>query len=304
MIAENYRARLRELGYGDQASYQKHAFARNIGLITEEEQNLLQKATVAVPGMGGVGGIHLMTLVRMGVGSFHLADFDTFSAVNVNRQYGAKVPTFNKPKIETMIEEALAVNPFLKINDFPEGVTSENIERFLQGVDVVVDGVDFFEIDIRRRIFNMARESGIPVVTAGPLGFTSALLVFLPDKGMGFDDFFDISDSLSEEDKYLHYALGLAPKGLHIKYTDRSKVSLKNRTGPSSIIACQLCAGVAATEAIRLILGKRGSKGVPHYSQFDPYLQKYAKGYLWLGNRNPIQRLKKFIIKRFILQDS
>lgn len=245
-----------------------------------------------------------MTMVRTGVGRFHLADFDTFSSVNINRQYGAKVPTFGRSKLETMIEEATAVNPFIQLKPFAEGVTVENIDQFLEGVDIVVDGIDFFEFEIRRLIFTSARQLGIPVITAGPLGFSSALLVFLPDKGMGFDEYFDIHDGLSDEDKYLQYALGLAPKGLHIRYMDRKKICLEGKAGPSSAIACQLCAGMAVSEAVKLILGRRGVKAVPYYCQFDPYLNKYKKGFLWFGNRNPIQRLKKMIVKRFLLPKS
>jgi tRNA A37 threonylcarbamoyladenosine dehydratase len=66
---------LREFGLHTPQAYMTEAFSRNLGFLTRAEQQALANATVAIPGMGGVGGAHLITLVRTGVGRFHLADF-------------------------------------------------------------------------------------------------------------------------------------------------------------------------------------------------------------------------------------
>lgn len=302
MRTRDYHTILDDKGIHNQTEFHQQAFARNIGILTKEEQVRLQKATIAIPGMGGVGGHHLITMVRTGVARFHLADFDVFDPVNVNRQYGARVTSFNESKIKVMIDEALSINPFLDIKSFDQGVTSDNVDAFLKGVDVVLDGVDFFEFDIRRIIFNKARELGIHVVTAAPLGFSCAMLIFSPDKGPGFDEFFDIYDEMPENDKYLNFALGLAPRATHISYMDRTKIDLDKKVGPSNIIACQTCAAMAATEALRIILKRKGLKPVPCYCQFDQYAGKYRKGILRMGNRNPIQQAKKYYVKNFLLK--
>jgi molybdopterin/thiamine biosynthesis adenylyltransferase len=228
---------------------------------------------------------------------FHVADFDTFEPANINRQFGATVPSFGRPKLDVMIEQALNINPYVEIKPFPEGITPANMDRFLDGVQVVVDALDFFEFDIRRLLFNRAREKGIYVITAGPMGFSSAMLIFSPHEGMGFDEYFNISDDMSSSDRYLSYALGLAPRATHIKYMDLSRVDLESKAGPSLNIACQVCSGMAATETVRILLGKKGLKAVPHFFQFDPLVQKYRKGTLFLGNCNPIQRAKLKIVK-------
>ncbi len=87
------------------------AFERNLGLLTEAEQLALRGKRVAIAGMGGVGGVHLITLVRLGIGAFHIADFDRFSLVNFNRQFGANINTIDRPKAQVMEELALAINP-------------------------------------------------------------------------------------------------------------------------------------------------------------------------------------------------
>ena len=86
-------------------SYGK-AFARNIGLVSPAEQEVLHTSRVAIVGMGGVGGVHLVTLARLGIGRFTIADPDAFEPVNFNRQYGATLRGLGRSKAEVMAEEA------------------------------------------------------------------------------------------------------------------------------------------------------------------------------------------------------
>ena len=294
---ETYLKKLREYGIFSQKDYHAEAFSRNIGLLSPSEQEALAKARIGIPGMGGVGGAHLITMVRTGITRFNLADFDIYEPANINRQFGARVPEFGRPKLEVMKEQALSINPFLEIKEFPEGICEENLDAFLDGVSLVIDSLDFFAFDIRRELFNKAREKGIHVITAGPLGFGAAMLIFAPDKGMGFDEYFNIVEDMKPEDQHLAFAMGLAPKALQFRYMDTSKVSFKSRKGPSLNIACQLCTGIAGTEAIRIILGNGDIKPVPYYLQFDPYLRKYYTKKLNMGNRHPWQQVKAALIK-------
>ena len=292
--------KVKEFGLNTKEEYMAEAFSRNIGLLTQAEQDKLANVRVAIPGMGGVGGVHLITMTRTGVGKFHIADFDTYDPVNINRQFGARIPDFGRPKLEVMVEQALSINPYLEIKEFPEGISSSNIDDFLEGVQVVIDGLDFFAFDARRLLFNRAREKGIYVITAGPLGFSSAMLIFSPHEGMSFDEYFNIVEGMEPQDQYLSFALGLAPRATHIKYMDLSRVDLESKAGPSLNIACQICSGMAATEAVRIILNKGNVKPAPYFFQFDPYVQKYRKGKLYMGNRNPIQKIKLKVVKKIL----
>jgi tRNA A37 threonylcarbamoyladenosine dehydratase len=132
------------------------AFSRNLGWFTEREQRSLRAKRVAIAGMGGVGGGYVLTLARLGVGSFHIADLDCFELVNFNRQAGATLDTIGRPKVEVLAERAHQINPELRVTCFGDGVTEENLDAFLMGVDVVIDAIDFFEIGIRRKL--MARK--------------------------------------------------------------------------------------------------------------------------------------------------
>src|SRR5262249_35202597 len=152
----------------------------------------LRGCRVAIAGMGGVGGIHLVTLARLGIGKFAIADPDCFETANFNRQYGANLRTLGKNKALTMKEGVLAINPDLDVRAFPEAIGADNVDAFLEDVDVLVDGIDFFALEARRLLFREARRRGIWAVTAGPIGLSTAWLTFAPD-GMSFDDYFDFA---------------------------------------------------------------------------------------------------------------
>jgi molybdopterin/thiamine biosynthesis adenylyltransferase len=273
------------------------AFARNIGWVTEAEQASLRGKRVAIAGAGGVGGVHLMTLVRLGVGSFHIADFDKFDLPNFNRQVGAMQSTRGLPKIEVMARMARDVNPELEIRMFPDGINAGNLEAFFDGVDIYIDSLDFFAFDIRQKTFAWCAEHGIPATTVAPLGMGAALLNFLPGR-MTFEEYFGWGD-LPEGDKAIRFVVGLAPAGLHRPYlVVPSAVNFAERRGPSTIMACQLCAGIAATEALKILLGRGGVLAAPHGMQFDAYRNKLVRTWRPGGNKHPIQRLAILIGKR------
>lgn len=275
-----------------------HEFSRNIGLISNANQTKLCKARVAVAGVGGVGGIHLLTLARLGIGNFTIADMDVYERANISRQFGAKHSTLGDYKTSVISNLLQDINPTIESKIFPKGVDRENIGEFLQGADFFVDGMDFFEVEIRRELFKKAREMGIYALTSAPLGFGSTLQVFSP-QGMSFDDYFGISEEMPYLEKLAAFASGLAPRPYHLKYLDLSKVSLENKSGPAVAPACTLAASLVATCVVRLVAGEP-VRAVPYYTQIDLYRSKFRNGYLVWGGKNPLQKLKRHIIlKKF-----
>jgi hypothetical protein len=85
---------------------------------------------------------------------------------------------------------------------------------------------------------------------------------------------------------------------LHQGYiADQSRIDLAEHRGPSSIASCQLCAGVAAIETLKLILGRSGVQLAPRGSQFDAYRMRYVRTWRPGGHRNPLQRLLFALVK-------
>lgn len=277
------------------------AFSRNLGWLTENEQDRLRGKRVAIAGLGGVGGLHLLTLARLGIGAFNLADFDRFDLANANRQAGAMQSTLGLAKLDVMTAMAQDINPELQIQRYAEGVTTENLDEFLQGVDVYIDSLDFFAFGIRRQVFAACYERGIPAITAAPLGMGCALLVFMPGL-MSFDEYFQMAGQ-DDFEQGLRFLLGLAPARLHLNYlADPSRVRLDLKKGPSTVMACQLCAGIAATEALKVLLDRGSVRAAPFGLQFDAYRQIMRKTWLPGGNRNPLQKLKLMLGRRMLSQ--
>jgi molybdopterin/thiamine biosynthesis adenylyltransferase len=275
----------------------RNAFSRNIGWLTEAEQLALRTKRVAVAGLGGVGGAHVLTLARLGIGAFHLADFDTFALANFNRQAGAMVSTLDRPKLDVILDMAKDINPTLNVKAFPNGVTRENLDDFLDGVDVYVDGLDFFAFTARRATFAACARRAVPAVTSAPIGMGVAHLTFLPG-GMTFEEYFRL-EGLPESEQALRFLLGLSPAMLQRSYlVDRARVNFDEHRGPSTAMACQLCAGVAATEALKILLGRGKVLAAPWGMHFDAYRGKFVKTWRPGGNNNPLQRLALAIARR------
>ena len=271
------------------------AFSRNIGWVTESEQAKLKKSRAAIAGLGGVGGAHLLTLTRLGISHFNIADFDDFDVHNLNRQAGAFMPFMGQPKIDTVAKLARDINPDVDLRLFPQGITPENVDEFLRDVDVYVDGLDFFALPARRMVFAKCREKGIPALTAAPLGMGTAFLYFSPT-GMSFEDYFKVEGKESQE-QYARFIAGLSPAMIQRDYLVAPEaVNFQEKRGPSTIMACDLCAGVMGTSVLKVLLGRGSIKAAPWGMHFDAYHQKLKITWRPFGNSNPLQQLLlKFI---------
>ena len=273
------------------------AFSRNIGWLTESEQASLRSKRIAIAGLGGVGGFHLLTLARLGVGKFSIADPDHFELANLNRQAGAMVSTLGRSKVDVLAEMTRDINPACELDIYPDGIHTGNLDRFFADADVYVDGLDAFAFDAREAAFGFCARQRIPAITVAPLGMSAALINFLPG-GMSFEHYFQLSGR-SELEKAVRFLVGLAPSLLHRQYlVDRTRVNLRERRGPSTIVACQLCAGVAAGETLKILLGRGRVWSAPHAIQFDAYRNRVAHTWRPGGNRHPLNRLAIALARR------
>ncbi len=272
------------------------AFSRNLGWVTEVEQEILQSKRIAIAGLGGVGGSHLLTLTRLGVSNFNIADFDIFELENFNRQAGASLRHVGREKIDVLEELALDINPQLNVIKFPSGINVDNLDVFLEGVDLYVDSLDFFAVKIRQAVFAACAEKGIPAITAAPLGMGVAFLAFLPG-GMTFEEYFRLTGQ-TENEQLLRFLLGLSPAMLQVKYlVDDTRLDLAAHKGPSTAMACELCAGMAGTHALKILLNRGKVSAAPWGLHFDAYRNAMAKTWRPMGNNNPLQRLGLKILR-------
>ena len=215
----------------------------------------------------------------------------------MNRQVGALVSTLGLPKVEALAAQVRDIHPEADLVTFPKGVTPDSIDAFLDGVDLFVDGLDFFAFDIREAVFEACRQRGIPAITVAPLGMGAALLNFLPER-MSFRSYFRWQ-GCDDTEKAIRFLVGLAPALMQRGYlVHASAVDLSRQRGPSTAMACKLCAGVAGTEALKILLGRPGVLAAPWGMQFDAYRYRAKRTWRPGGNANPLQRLAIAIARK------
>lgn len=141
-------------------------FNRNIGVFSFEEQEKIKSLRVGIAGAGGIGAPAAYALARLGVSSIKIADPEKFEPSNTNRQFGCYVDTLGKYKAESVCSELLRIYPngnYLHVNEF---LTEKNLDDFLDGIDVVIDGIDFFNFSDELSLHRKARERGIWIFTS------------------------------------------------------------------------------------------------------------------------------------------
>ncbi len=275
------------------------AFSRNIGWVSRDEQQALRNKRVAVGGMGGVGGSHLVTLARLGVGGFSISDLDDFELANFNRQHGAAMSTIGRSKVATMAQTVRDINPEAELRVLDKGISSANLDDFLDGCDLYMDSLDIFALAIRRQVFKACYDRGIPAITAAPMGMGTAFLIFLPGK-MSFEDYFCL-DGYDFEDQIIKFVIGVSPSVQQRHYlVDRSSVNFLRKKVPSTAMGIEIAAGVACSNALKLLLGRGPLVHAPWGLHFDAYRNRLIKTWRPLGNNGPMQRFMFWYVKRLL----
>lgn len=82
--------------------------------------------------------------------------------------------------------------------------------------------------------------------------------------------------------------MAVTPNSDYLQTVDRSKINLEAKHGPSVGLACQICSGIAACEAIKILLKKLYP--APYYSRYDAFLNQFSRGYLRGGNNSLKQK--------------
>ena len=182
---------------------------------------------------------------------------------------------------------------------FPQGINRANLAAFLDGVDMYLDSLDFFAFDARQQVFAACAALGIASTTAAPLGMGAATLTFLPGHTT-FEEYFQWGD-LPELDKAIRFMVGLAPAGLHRAYlVVPAAINLAERRGPSTVMAINLCAGMAGTTVLKVLLGRGEVLAAPHGLHFDAYRNRLVHTWRPGGSRHPLQRMAIAVATKMI----
>ena len=244
-------------------------FDRNIGILTHEQQQLLSAASVAIAGLGGVGGITAERLVRLGVGTVHITDPETFEVQNLNRQAFSSNATLGERKCEVFERELREINPDLVIHSWPEGVTEENAVEFCEA-DVVLDCVEYTLPRFSVHLHDAARAHGRPVVAVQAIGFGSTVMVFSPSgptfrQWLGYPETADAGSIDVAPEKFCPTVPA------YITMETVAAVLAGEMSIPSTSVGVSTASSLASMATLALLLGLGEPPMVPDYLAFDPF---------------------------------
>ncbi|MCL0049000.1 HesA/MoeB/ThiF family protein [Dehalococcoidia bacterium] len=158
-------------------------YLRNLGTVGWDGQARLLRSTVAVVGLGGLGGYVVEALARVGVGRLVLIDGDAFVDHNLNRQMFATESNLGSSKVQAAGARVAGINSAVEVVGHAVEATPENLPRLLEGSDVVVDALD--RLPTRIMLQEEARRQGIPLVHGAIGGMVGQVMTIFPgDEGL------------------------------------------------------------------------------------------------------------------------
>ncbi len=112
-------------------------------LINAKGIQKLQKSTILIIGLGGVGSFAAEFLVRAGIGNLTIVDGDTIDVTNINRQLPALHSTIKKLKVDVVAERLLDINPLLNLKKIPKFLAPQDAYDIVdKKYDYVLDCID------------------------------------------------------------------------------------------------------------------------------------------------------------------
>jgi hypothetical protein len=141
--------------------------ARNKNLINAEEQEKFYNSTVGIGGLSVGSSVAFALALQGGAKHIKLADMDRLALSNTNRILMG-VDNLGVLKVEMAAKRIYEINPYAMVEIFPEGLQPDNIEKFFEGLDIVVDELD--NLAVKYLIREQAKKHRIPVVMAADNG--------------------------------------------------------------------------------------------------------------------------------------
>lgn len=154
-------------------------YARNQKSLGNQEQMMLLKSSVAVVGLGGLGGCVTEILARIGVGQLILVDGDVFEDSNLNRQLLSRVEDLGRKKAIVAENRVLSINPGVIVRSCPVYLDAENCVDLIGSAALAVDCLD--NIPDRFVLETGCREKNIPLVSAAIGGLSGQATVIYPE---------------------------------------------------------------------------------------------------------------------------
>ena len=203
-----------------------HRYDRNMSALSEQECERLHQARVAVVGCGGLGGLVIEALARIGVGRLRVIDGDAFEESNLNRQLLCTEAGLGREKALVAAERVRAINSEVQVEPVVAYLDEASAADLLAGADCVVDCLD--NLEARFWAAHACQLLGTPIVYGAIAGWFGQVCSVYPGDA-AFAEIYGEPFGTSQ-----HKALGNLP------------------------FTAYVTASVQAAETVKVLLGKDG----------------------------------------------
>ena len=213
-------------------------YERSIGLLGDDNFNLIQDKVIAIFGLGGVGGTALEALARTGFKHFILVDFDKVDASNLNRQILYTAKDVGRDKVNAAKERLLTINGDFDIQVF--NIKAQEFD-FNQKIDFIVDAID----DVNGKLFLLKKAQENKISHIMSLGMANR---FEPEKVRVTKLNQTRNDPLAKKIRYLVKTSGLNTAGVNVVISD--ELPQKNKEKLYSTMMVPSTAGLVISKFI------------------------------------------------------
>jgi molybdopterin/thiamine biosynthesis adenylyltransferase len=152
----------------------------------------LKNSKACLLGVGGLGSVASMQLAAMGVGYLRIVDRDVVELDNLHRQHLYGVDDVGYPKVEAAAKRLHNLNPYITVEPLPLSINEANAEDIVEGMDVVVDGLD--SMAARYAINRACIKLGVPYVFGAAITVTGNLSTIVPGETACLECFYGSLD--------------------------------------------------------------------------------------------------------------
>ena len=253
---------------------------RNLGFLSETEQQRLKESCVFMCGVGGMGGACLQSLVRSGIGHFIIADMDVFEVSNFNRQVFSNLSTVNMEKTEATRRAILEINPEARI-DVYGGDWLNHLPEILAKASLIVNGMD--DIGAGVQLYRAARKANLTMIDAYASSLPSVYVTRpqdpTPEERLNYPTLGKSHEAWTEQDISgafrceLAYVMGLSSTRHYIDLALGAEMAAGTRKRMSFAPMVITTGNLMAYEVIANLLGKKSGADYRGYF-FNPYTGK------------------------------
>lgn len=256
----------------DKAKFHQEHHSRNLGLLTEEEQQKIDDTTLLIAGCG-VGSLIAISAARLGFEKFVLVDGDKVELSNINRQ-GYSSHDVGKFKVNALTKRLRQINPHVEIKKYPVFVDLGNAARLVHKADIIIDSIDPDAAQAVIAMHRAAQKEHKTIIQPTDVGWGAMVQIFTPDsisyeKMIGLDPETPVEKISNEEafGKFVQYFVKLMPEYV-------SKIAMEVAEGkrphyPQPVSAAYILSAMTVMAAKR-VANDEPIITAPDYVSFDP----------------------------------